>query len=61
MNELGLHEDDIDEGYWVKTITSVDFGIGSQANPLTTISEWAFCYCENLTSVTISSSIRNIG
>ena len=29
--------------------------------PVTSIGEWAFSYCENLTSITIPSSVKEIG
>ena len=46
---------------WLKNITAIDIGTGSQEHPLTQIGGQAFQHCTTLTNVTMSNSIRGIG
>jgi len=54
---------DIDSGQIDDTwnIVEIEIGTGTQANPVTSIGDYAFYYCSGLTSVTIPSSVTSIG
>lgn len=58
MNEHGFF--DFDEFAWSKNITNVDFGVGSQEHPLTSIGASVLQDCYILSSATIGSSIIHI-
>lgn len=42
-------------------IVAIEIGTGTQANPVTSISQYAFYYCSHLMSVTIPDSVESIG
>lgn len=42
-------------------IVAIEIGTGTQANPVTSIGDFAFYSCWNLTSVTIGNSVMSIG
>ena len=44
-----------------KDIVSIEIGTGTQANPVTSIGDWAFRMCNGLMSVTIPNSVTDIG
>lgn len=56
MGDLSLDDDWMVELPWGKTITKVVIKSG-----VTSIGDCAFCYCENLTSVSIPSTVKSIG
>ena len=41
-------------------IVAIEIGTGTQANPVTSIGDYAFGYCSGLTSVTIPNSVTSI-
>ena len=58
VNSIGESTGQIDNP---KDIVAIEIGTGTQANPLTSIGDFAFSGCSNLTMVTISDSVTNIG